>query len=82
MDKEIILLETEEKEVELDGVVYIEKTTYRVYSDGSKVQACSVLYPKLTEEETVPPMTQLDRIEAKTTAILENASALDVLLGV
>lgn len=74
--KEILMvdLETEETEIEVDGVVYIEKTTYRVYSDGSKVKACSARYPKPSDEPVTPEPTQLDRIEAAVNNIVENGT--------
>lgn len=68
------LINTEE--VEIDGVVYIVES----YDSGAVVK-----YPKASAEpiEPVEPEpTQLDRIEANTTALLGNESALDVLLGV
>ena len=75
-------IETVEVEIDVDGVTYIEKETYRVYDDGSKELACSARYPKLTDNGAEQPLSQLDRIEANTNALLGNVSALDVLLGV
>ena len=71
---ELVALETEETEIEVDGVVYIEKTTYRVFSDGSKVFACSARCPKPTDEPVTPEPTQLDRIEAAVNSIAENGT--------
>ena len=66
---ELIGIETEEVEIEVDGVIYIEKSTYRVYSDESKVFACSSRQPKVTED-VVPAPSQLDIIEANTSYIM------------
>lgn len=38
-------------EIDKDGVPYIEETTYRVFNDGTKEFACSVTYPKPSDEE-------------------------------
>ena len=65
----VVDLETSETEVEVDDVVYIETSTYRVYSDGSKVLACTSKRPKEVEDVTVKP-TQLDVIEANTSYIV------------
>ena len=75
------VIKTEEVEIDVDGVVYVEKTTYREYDDESREVACVARFPKYTEEAETP-VSQLDRIEANTAALLENTSALDVLLGV
>lgn len=81
-DKEFMKYETESVEVVEDGVIYIEETTYRVFAYGTREVACSVKYPKPSDDPIEPEPTQLDRIEANTTALLGNESALDVLLGV
>lgn len=78
----VVDLRKEQHEIEEDGVVYIVESTYRVFSDGSEVLACSAKYPKPSDEPVVPEPTQLDRIEANTAALLGDANVLDVLLGV
>lgn len=64
-------LEVVENEIEVDGVIYIEKTTYRVYSDGTKEVACSSKYPKPSDEPVEPQPTQLDNIEETQLVIME-----------
>ena len=68
---EYIGVETEENEIEVDGVVYIEKTTYRKFNDGSKKIACSTRCPKKESKPLRSEPTQLDRIEALLNRILE-----------
>lgn len=59
----IVDLKKEQHEIEENGVVYIEESTYRVFSDGSEVLACTSKYPKPFDEVITPEPTQLDRIE-------------------
>lgn len=82
---ELVGLETEETEIEVDGVVYIEKSTYRVYNDGTKELACSARYPKPSDEPIAPVPTQLDRIEETVNHIAtgtdESTAAMMILAG-
>lgn len=72
-DKEFLKYEDEQVEVDVDGVTYIEDTTYRVFTDGTKEVACSVKYPKPSDEiEPEQPETQLDRIENAVNDIAKN----------
>ena len=70
----VVDLETDEHEVVENDVTYIETSTYRVFSDGSKVLACTSKRPKEVEEPVTPEPTQLDRIEAAVNSIAENST--------
>lgn len=54
-DKEFLKYEDEQVEVDVDGVIYIEDTTYRVFTDGTREVACSAKYPKPSDEPTPEP---------------------------
>ena len=64
VEKTFVNLETEECDVVEDGVTYIETTTYRVYSDGSKEFACSTRQAK-TVMEVEPEPTDAELIRAE-----------------
>ena len=61
----VVDLEKEQHEIEEDGVIYIEESTYRVFSDGSKVLACTSKYPKPSDEPVVPGPTEEELIQAE-----------------
>lgn len=71
MDKMMNEVMVEENEVEVDGVVYVEKRTYRLHKDGHKELACSARHPKVTDKLVTPEPTQLDRIESMLKSLLE-----------
>ena len=52
--KEFLKYEDEQVEVDVDGVIYIEDTTYRVFTDGTREVACSAKYPKPSDEPVEP----------------------------
>lgn len=54
-DKEFLKYEDEQVEVDVDGVIYIEDTTYRVFTDGTREAACSAKYLKPSDEPTPEP---------------------------
>lgn len=53
-DKEFLKYEEESVEVDVDGVIYIEETIYRVFTDGTREIACSAKYPKPSIEPVEP----------------------------
>ena len=53
--KEFLKYEDEQVEVDVDGVICIEDTTYRVFTDGTREVACSAKYPKPSDEPTPEP---------------------------
>ena len=57
----------------IDGVVWVEEITYKVYEDGTEEVACTFCKQKVTEE-VIPEPTQLDRIE-NTLALLTEDTA-------
>lgn len=61
-EKEILEYQDETEELQIDGIDYIKETTYRIFTDGTKEEACSVQYPK-NQEPIEPEPSQLDRIE-------------------
>lgn len=71
-DKEFLKYEEEQVEVDVDGVIYIEETTYRVFADGTREVACSVKYPKPSDKPVEPQPSQLDRIENAVNDIAKN----------
>lgn len=64
-DKKILKYETKSVEVVEDGVIYIEETTYRVFTDETKEVACSVKYPKPSDESVEPEPTEEELIQAQ-----------------
>ena len=65
-DKELLKYENEQVEVQVDGVIYIEETTYRVFTDGTREVACSAKYPKPSDEPTPEPEpTETELIQAE-----------------
>lgn len=54
-DKEFLKYEDEQVEVDVDGVIYIGDTTYRIFTDGTREIACSAKYPKPSDEPTPEP---------------------------
>ena len=76
-DKEFLKYKSDSVEVAENGVIYIEETTYRVFTDGTKEVACSAKYPKPSVEPITPEPSQLDRIEATVNNIAENSTNYD-----
>lgn len=65
-DKEFLKYEDEQVEVVEDGVIYIEDTTYRVFTNGTREVACSAKYPKPSDEPTPEPEpTEQELIQAE-----------------
>lgn len=63
-DKEFLKYEDEQVEVDVDGVIYIEDTTYRVFTDGTREVACSAKYPKPSDEPVEPEPTAEEMLNA------------------
>lgn len=69
-DKEFLKYEDEQVEVDVDGVIYIEDTTYRVFTDGTREVACSAKYPKPSDEPTPEPEpTEIEVLQDEVTAL-------------
>ena len=74
--KEFLKYEDEQVEVVEDGVVYIEDTTYRVFTDGTMEVACSVKYPKPSDEPTPEPEQEPDVWAEMAQAIKEGVDSV------
>lgn len=76
-DKEFLKYEDEQVEVDIDGVVYIEDTTYRVFTDGTREVACSAKYPKPSDEPTPEPEQEPDVWDEMAAAISEGVNSIE-----
>ena len=65
MSKEFLKLEKEIVEFVENNIDMITKTTYRVFTDGTKEQACSVTYPKPSDEPIEPPQPKHEPTNAE-----------------
>ena len=67
-DKEFLKYEDEQVVFDVDGVIYVESTTYRVFTDGTREVACSAKYPKSSDEPT-PEQTEIEVLQNEVTAL-------------
>lgn len=73
-DKEFLKYEDEQVEVDVDGVIYIEDTTYRVFTDGTREVACSAKYPKPSDELTPEPEEEPSIYDEMASAIMKGVN--------